>query len=207
MMVLFASCSDPKPDLKVAEEGLRNILKVEAAEFVYRDVVYQGREDKLLGIVTTGDTRLLFSVNFKVRAGIDLKKGLSMAYIEGLSKEQEPAVSVTIAPAEILSIDADESSIRELFSYEMSFLEKTYGIGEDRRIKWLDVQDEVNKAKDRLRADAVARGIETRAWKNASSLIANFLRLAGFKTVRVEAMAIEAGAPSPAAASWAEAGK
>ena len=84
---------------------MRDLLAIHTMEHVYRDVVYFGEEESFLFIPTV-DRRVLFSVNIRVQAGIDLTDGIEVFR----SEDNDSEVFVRLPPAEILLVDADEST-------------------------------------------------------------------------------------------------
>jgi hypothetical protein len=126
-------------------------------EHVYRDVVFLDRERTFL-IFKTVDAEVLFSIDVRVQAGIDLQDGFSV------DRKRREGLTVTLPPAKILLVDADEESIHQYFLKEI-------GGG----ISRLDYYDEINLKKDDLIQDAVERGILQRATDNARLLIRSFL--------------------------------
>lgn len=178
-MLFLGSCDKPKPNLNALSERTKKILELQSCEFIYRDVIYQGHLEKFLGLMTTKETRLLFSVKLRVKAGIDMAQGLEILPFAAPNSLGDPAVKILLPAASILSVDSDENSIHQYFVYE-------YGLFEEGKIKLLDFQDELGKARDQAKADAVKRGILLKAWNNSRTVIENLFRMAGFKTVIVE---------------------
>jgi hypothetical protein len=187
--LFLAACAKPVPPLGPLAEKSRSLLELESCEYVYHDIVYQGKQEKLLGLLTTKDTRLLFSIDIKVRAGIDLETSPGMS-LKSLPAGENglPGLLVSLPPARISGTDADETTIHQYFIHE-------YGISGNSRVNWLDYQDEIARAKERAKADALQRGLLDSAWNNAAASLGAFFRLAGFGTVRVEKTA-PAGGPA-----------
>jgi len=178
-MVCFFGCSVPSHDLTDLAARSRKLLELQSCEYVYRDVVYQGRLEKILGLITSKETRVLFSVNLKVKAGIDLSRKLEITPVPASSAAGEPAILLRLPAARILEVDSDENSIHQYFIYE-------YGLMQEERVKWLDVQDELAKSKEKIKADAIRRGILVKAWDNSGTILKNLFHLAGYKTVLIE---------------------
>lgn len=129
----------PSPD--VIESRIRSILELPVCEQVYRDIIYVGEEARFLGIRHI-DTRLLFSIEIRVQAGIDLMKGVEV-------RPSAAGGAVVVLPEpELLLVDADESSIKEYFLKEFG---KTIGR--------LEYYDEIERGKERVQAEAIDRGI------------------------------------------------
>lgn len=186
LALALAGCAAKTPDLAELSQRSQKILALQSCEYVYRDVVYLGHLEKLLGLLTTKETRVLFSVNLKIKAGLDLGGGYRAQAVPAPFGSPGPAVKLLLPPAAIREVDADESSIRQYFAM-------SYGLLQESKVSWLDVQAELAKAGERAKADAIKRGLLKRAWDNASTLLANLYRQAGFRTVIVEE-----AAPAPA---------
>ena len=146
---------------------MRDLLAIHTMEHVYRDVVYFGEEESFLFIPTV-DHRVLFSVNIRVQAGIDLTDGIEVFR----SEDNDSEVFVRLPPAEILLVDADESSIHQYFVRERGG-----------RVGWLEYGEQIEAIKGKNAEDAVERGILVRAAENARMVVRNFLELAGFESV------------------------
>jgi hypothetical protein len=175
--LLWTACTEPAPDLPALAERSRALLQLESCEYLYHDIIYQSSQEKLLGLITTKDNRLLFSLDIRVSAGLDL------AAAPVLRLEQDATgkdtLVVALPPARVTGVDADEATIHQYFLHE-------YGWAGAQPVKWLEVQAEVGRAKGRASADAVRRGMLDNAWDNAAQALSGFFRLAGFKQVRVE---------------------
>lgn len=158
----------PTPDIIDIREEISAIKTLTAGEYRYRDVVYYSEETRLLGI-PAGRREILFSLDIVVRGGIDLSRGFLAE-----TDESGDTLFLTIPAAEILLVDADEDSIDQYFA-------------EDRlgRIDWLDVGDELSRAKEANRRDAIDRGILADAEAQARSVLSDLGRSAGFAAVEV----------------------
>ena len=180
LFLLASGCSRPPPDLTVLGEKCRSILELQSCEFIYHDIIYQGKTEKLLGLLLTRDTRLLFSVDIRVSAGIDLANGPGLV-LESLPGPADglPGLAIKLPYARILDSDADENTIHQYFVHE-------YGLDGGGKVNWLDFQDEIAQAKKRAEADALRRGLLDTAWENAAASLGSFFRLAGFGVVKVE---------------------
>lgn len=179
--IVLVSCVEKTYDLSELTARSRNILELQSCEYIYRDVIYQGQLEKFLGLITSKEAKVLFSINLQVKAGIDLSQDLEITQIQTRSMEDGPGIRIRLPAASILSVDADENSIHQYFVYE-------YGLMADEKIKWLDVQDELTKSKVRAKQDAISRGILIKAWDNSTTVLRNVFHLAGFKTVLIEAL-------------------
>lgn len=150
-----------------ARSRIEQVRRLTTTSYRYRDVVYFAEATRILGI-PAADRELLFSIEIAVDAGVDLSAGFE------LQVDDDDRVFVTLPAASILQVDADERSIDQHLVRE--------GLG---GIDWLDVADEVERAKERNRADAVERGILEQAERQAEIVIANLLRGVGYQTVEV----------------------
>jgi hypothetical protein len=168
MPLTFLACSpQPEPDLTDLERRVTNVLRLHSYEHVYRDIVYFGEERSFL-FFKTMDRQLLFSVDIVVEAGVDLQQGITV-----LRDENNPRrILVELPPTEVLRVDADEASINQYFSRDRG--------GE---VGWLEYGAEIDAVKDRVRADAIDRGILGKAEENARGMVENFFTLAGFEEV------------------------
>ena len=123
---------------------------------------------------------MLFGLDIRVSAGIDLsgQPGLQLLPTT-YDSAGRPGLLVRLPPARIVNCDADESSIHQYFIYE-------YGLGRQQKLPWLEVQDEIGRAKERASNDAIQHGLLDTAWQNAAQAITAFFHLSGFGEVRVE---------------------
>lgn len=156
------------PDLTDIREEISAIRTLTTGEYRYRDVVYYSEETRLLGI-PAGRREVLFSLDIVVRGGVDLSRGFRAE-----TDESGATLFLTIPAAEILLVDADENSIEQYFAEER--------LG---RIDWLDVGDELMRAKEANRADAIGRGILSETEAQARGVLTDLGRAAGFETVEV----------------------
>ena len=154
-------------DLIELENKVESILELHTFEHIYRDLVYFGEERRLLGIPTM-NRAVLFSIDIRVTAGIDLSEGLRITP----DRNDRTRLYVRLPNAEVLSVDADESSINEYFIRERGG-----------RIGLLEISDQLAAVKERTAEDAIERGILGEAERNAETVIRGFLRLAGFTNV------------------------
>lgn len=149
------------------ENRIESLLELSTYEHIYRDLVYFGEERSFL-FVKTVDRAVLFSIDIRVRAGIDLARGVTVTP----DRRDPDRIYVRLPRAEVLAVDADESSIEQYFIREQGG-----------RIGLLDLTDQLDEAKIRVTEEAVERGILERADENARRLISGFLSMAGFTEV------------------------
>ncbi len=148
------------------------VLELPTYEYIYRDIVYIAEQASFLGI-RHRDTQLLFAVDVRLQAGIDLQKGFSVRPLSGRPLSVR-GVEISLPEPDILLIDADESSIRQYFKREFG--------GEINR---LDYYDEISRSKEKIREDALRRGVLDQARENAVSLIESVMRQAGFDEIEI----------------------
>ena len=157
-LYLAAGCAaERQREIEQISRQIRSILELPTFEHLYRDVVYVDRERSFL-IFKTMDAEVLFAINVRIQAGIDLRDGFAV------HRTRKEGLTVALPPAKILLADADEESIEQYFLKEIGG-----------SISRLDYYDEINRKKEELIADAVDRGILERAEENARLLIGSFL--------------------------------
>ncbi len=165
---LLASCVDPPVSTARIEAGVRQLLELRTSEQIYRAVGYISQERSVL-IFKTVDRQVLYAVNIRIDAGIDLSDGLRVSAIPG-GRER---LQVSLPAAKILGADADETSIRQYFSHEKGGA-----------VSLLDYGDQIEELKKRTVEDAINRGILAQADENARKIVGNFLRSFGITDVR-----------------------
>ncbi|HUX12046.1 MAG TPA: DUF4230 domain-containing protein [Spirochaetia bacterium] len=168
LAALLSCCTNPPVDTKRIETGIRQLLELRTSEQVYRAIGYISQEKSVL-IFKTVDRQLLYSVDIRIDAGVDLSDGLQVATIPGDSE----GLQISLPPAKVLSADADESSIRQYFSHEKGGA-----------VSLLDYGDQIAELKSRTVEDAIKRGILVQADQNARKVVSNFLRSLGITDVR-----------------------
>lgn len=169
-LLLSTGCAvDSAASLSRIEQRIRGLLEIHTFEHLYREVVYFGEERSLL-FLRTMDRRVLFSINIRVRAGVDLRDGFEL---RGDSLRPE-RLFVRLPTARILLVDADERSIEQYFVREQGGA-----------IRWLELADHLESVKETVRQDAIERGILLRADQNAERVVRNMLELAGFTDVQI----------------------
>ncbi len=165
-LVLLTGCPlQQRPDIPELESRIREICEIPGYEHVYRDIIYIDEKTSFLAIPVV-DKRLLFAVDVRIQAGIDLNEGFN---VEKISRK---AVRVTLPPPGVLLADADEESIHQYFLKEFGG-----------QVSRLEYYDEIERKKKELITDAIQRGILVRAEANVRKVIENFLLLSGYDTV------------------------
>lgn len=169
VFLVLSSCGPSQDErLTSLEAKVRNLAELHTFEQTYRDVVYLGEQREFL-FFRTMDRQLLFSVNIRVRAGVDLRQGVRV-----LPGADRRSVFVEVPAPSILLVDADEESISQYFVRERGGA-----------IGWLEVGAEIEAAKAQVTADAVNRGILDRAGENAREVLENLFSQAGFESVTI----------------------
>ncbi len=169
--ISFLSCNivSKTPALKPTEveSQIKAVLELPTYEYVYRDIIYIAEQADFLGI-RHKDKQLLFSIDVNLQAGIDLSKGVEVkpATTEGFA--------ISLPPPEILLIDADENTIHQYFKKEFG--------GEIGRLEYYD---EISSSKERIRQDAIERGVLIQARENAASVIRSLLQSQGLSVAKI----------------------
>lgn len=169
VLFLIPSRSRPGPSEAEISARIRNLQRIAATEYRYRDVIYFGEDTRFLGILT-GSRRILFAVTISVTAGVDLQEGVEVQYESG----DRSTVFVTLPAPRVLRVDAEERSISQYFVQDRAG-----------RLDWLAISDEVEAAKERNRADAIERGILARAEDRARAAVSGLLQASGVESVHV----------------------
>ena len=173
-LLTAAGCArDGRQEIDEISSRIRSILELPTFEHVYRDVVFLDRERSFL-IFKTVDAEVLFAIDVRIQAGIDLRDGLDIRRV------RKQGLVVELPPAKILLADADEESIEEYFLKEIGG-----------SISRLEYYDEIHVKKEELINDALERGILERASENARLLVKGFLENILGETVTV----VTAGEP------------
>lgn len=95
---------------QINNKVLNQIEQIEdliTAKQIYREILYS-KETKDFLWIPLSNKEFLISVNYIVTAGIDISKGYEV-------NRQNNIITITLPKADVLSIDADDSSIKEYF--------------------------------------------------------------------------------------------
>ncbi len=157
-----------RPKLAEIESRIKTVLELPTYEYVYRDIIYIAEQADFLGF-RHKDKQLLFAIDVKLQAGIDLSKGVRV------TPETQGGLAISVPEPEILLVDADENSITQYFKREFG--------GEIGRLEYYD---EISHSKNRIRRDALERGILARARENAASVVGSLLQSQGISPVTIE---------------------
>lgn len=161
LLSAFIACVPKQKNTVALEQGISDLIELRTYEQVYHAVGYINREQTILFFKTI-DRELLYSIDIRVHAGIDVHKGVHIVSAGGYSGR----VVVSLPPPEILLVDADESTIHQYFS-------RGHGIS------LLEYGDQVAALKGKIEQEAIARGILRRAEENARLIVRSFLQQAG----------------------------
>ncbi len=169
VLLFFTGCTLVKKTFSptIIENRIRTILEVPTVEYVYREILYFGKEARFLGIKHM-DKRLLFSVDIILQAGFNLEKEIQ------IKRTINGGILITLPEPEILIIDVDENSIHQFFIKEWGG-----------KISRLDYYDELNKRKKSIKQDAIKRGILIKARENGSKMIRGLLRPLKFQKIQI----------------------
>ncbi len=126
---------------------LQQLFELHTAEALHRDIVYIS-EQRSAFLWRMVDTRVLFAVDYRIHAGLDLTEGLKVRRVPGAPQR----LLVTLPRARVLSIDVDEESIHQ---YQLR--------ARGRRLGWLEIAAELERVKDRVAEDATEHGLLERA--------------------------------------------
>ena len=153
-------------ELDIVRRQIRSILELPAYEHVYHEVIYLGEESRFLGI-RTRDKRLLFSLDMRVQAGLNLEESIR------LRPGNNGSIEVTLPPPAILLIDADEESIHQYFILERGGA-----------ITQTEFYREIEASKAAIMQDAISRGILQKAQENAREIVRSILAGIGYTEIR-----------------------
>lgn len=167
-MFLLNACSvDPAVQLNRIESRLTTMAELRSYEYIYREILYFGEQERFLGFIPTKNRQFLFSVNLHVSAGVDL----TQARVR-LDSQDNP--ELLLPEPRILSIDAQEDSLRQYFSQDL-------GGG----LQLLELSDLLDQAKESIQADAVSRGILNQARAEAQDILSGLGRSLGFEHIQI----------------------
>ncbi len=165
--MLLASCSGERISITEIGQRVESILELPTYEQVYRDIVYVDDQKTILFFIKPTPASVLFSIDIRIRAGIDLAEGYEV------KRHNDDSVTVTLPEARILLIDADEETIREYFVREKGG-----------NVTRLDYYDEIDRIKSTIAEDAIEREILVKARQNAESLVRSVLTAVGIREVQ-----------------------
>lgn len=140
--------------LGVIEDRIHSMEQLVSARQTYREVVYS--EKKIL----LSDKRVLFSLIFTVEAGFPLQKCR-------LEKGFGNRVTLYLPPVQILSIDSDETSIKQYFVKEQWAT-----------VRFSDYVSIIEEEKERILWEARQSGILIRAESNGINTLRGIFEMA-----------------------------
>ena len=143
-------------------EELSQLRELVTNRQVYRSVIYSTVRENFLQ-----ERSLLFTADFHVTAGIDLSRGFSLE-IQGNS------AYLTLPAGEILLVDADDTSLEQVFTKER-FSAITTG----------DYLPLLTEEKENIRKQAVEKGIQKEAEIRARQIFSGMLKMTGYDRVFV----------------------
>lgn len=145
----------------ILEEKVRSLQELVTVNQIFRDLIY-AEEKRFLA-----EKRVLFAIQIHIHAGVDLEN----AEVEW-SRQGIP--QLTIDPPAILSIDADEESIEQIYIKEQLS-----------KIVQSDYMPVLMEEKKRLEKEALERGILLEAEDQAISILEQLFHLAGYSEVDI----------------------
>lgn len=161
-LFLYISPGNRHQQMGLLQDQVRTLGELVTVNQIYRNVIYK-EERRLLT-----DKRVLFSMNFHLRAGVPLEDAQVFLNDDGIPV-------VRLGQAQILSVDADERSIEQIFIRE--------NFGEIHQSDYMDV---IIQEKERLVEDALETGILLEAQGQAERVIIQLFSMAGFPEVQIE---------------------
>jgi len=166
--VLMIGCSRfSLPSTEELSQRMRTILELPSVEYRYKEIVYVGVEKSFL-FIPTSSKEVLFSVEIRIQAGIDLQQPFSVKR----DIRNPRKIHLALPPPRILLLDVDEGTIRQYFLVEQGS-----------RLHRMDYSKELESAKQRVLQDAYKRGILRDAEGQAKALIERILMAAGVEEV------------------------
>ncbi len=158
---LFLTLNFRDKKLERYSDRIKNLEELVTARQIYRNVIYTEIKENFIV-----DKRSLFTINYNVTAGVDFSRGFSIDTKNG-------TVRITYSYPQILSIDADESSIEQYFALQR------FG-----KLKQSDYLNIIFDEKTRIKEEALNAGILERADINLQRLISGILKEGGIENIR-----------------------
>jgi hypothetical protein len=143
-------------------EELTRIRELVTSRQTYRSVFYTRIKENFIQ-----ERTLLFTADFHVAAGIDLSRGFSL-------RSTGRRVSLILPTAEILFIDADDTTLEQVLILER-FSSVTTG----------DYLTLLTEEKENILRQGVEGGIEKQAEQRAGQIFRGMLKLAGYERVNI----------------------
>ena len=169
------SIEQPEPEVDITSlvvQRIQGASELTTAIFTMEAVV-PASQDRKLGNLTLGQTKLLYIAQGEVRAGIDLKEINSSNVTVG-----ETSIQVTLPPPQILDtkIDVERSQV---YDYDRGFL----SLGPDTapQLQVFAQQETLKK----IKAAACDKGLLSQANERAKTALTNLLSVSGYQTVLI----------------------
>ena len=166
LILVISALAVRQKQMRCREQALYNeltqIRELVTNRQVYRSVFFSRIRDNFIQ-----ERSLLFTADFHVSAGVDLARGFSLQTKGNTAVLQLPA-------AGILSIDADDTSIEEVFIKER-FSSVTTG----------DYLPLLGEEKENIRRTAEERGLNRDAERRAELIFRGMLKMAGYDKITV----------------------
>ena len=166
LVIVISALAFRQRQIRYREQALYNkltqIRELVTNRQVYRSVFYSRIKDNFIQ-----ERSFLFTADFHVSAGVDLARGFSLRTDGNSAVLQLPA-------AGILSIDADDTSIEEVFVKER-FSSVTTG----------DYLPLLGEEKENIRRTAEESGLERDAERRAEMIFRGMLKMAGYDRITV----------------------
>lgn len=165
----FIGCNNqPARTTASVRSQLETLLQLHSYEYLYREILYLGERQTVLGIIPTRDRQFLFRVDFRVSAGVDLTRGYRLEQVSG-----RPGTYLLELPQpEILLVDALEDTIHQ-------YVNQTFG----GQLRITELGDLLTLARDSITQDSLDRGILQRARTEAEVLIRSLFHSLGIGEV------------------------
>lgn len=131
-----------------------SLLNLRSYRAYYHEILYFEEKQTVLGFISTRDRKFLFGMDFVLTAGPRIGESFKV------SRGDAGAIVFTLPYPEILSIDGREETIRQ-------YINQTYG-GD---LTYLEIGDLVDAARKKIAADAISRGILSKAAAETERLL------------------------------------
>jgi hypothetical protein len=148
---------------EVMERRLKDLRELKTVSQTYRSVIYVEEKN-----FWRGNKQVLFTLEYVVSAGVDFSKGLEIRELP------DGVIQVRLPGADILSSDADETTIRQMFLKEQTLLNPVR-MGD--YMPQIIIQGEAN------RQAALDGGILKLAEANAQMAVLRILKLGEFENI------------------------
>lgn len=169
VLATFSGCTNrPVQSTASVRNQLETLLQLHSYEFLYREILYLGERQTVLGIIPTRDRQFLFRVDFRVSAGVDLSRGYELVPVSG----RQGFYLLELPQPEILLVDALEDTIYQ-------YVNQTFG----GQLRITELGDLLTLARDSITQDSLDRGILQRARTEAEVLIRSLFHSLGIGEV------------------------